>query len=56
MGDPLGMPDYLPLMTFIAFFVAGFVQAYVHLASIFPFYYAFGMAKTIETERNKMKI
>ena len=56
MGDPLGMPDYLPLMTFIAFFVAGFVQAYVHLSSIFPFYYAFGMAKTIETERNKMKI
>ena len=56
MGDPLGMPDYLPRMTFIAFFMAGFVQAYVHLASIFPLYYAFGSAKTIEQERNKMKI
>lgn len=56
LGDPLGMPDYLPRMTFIAFFLAGFVQAYVHLASIFPLYYAFGSAQTIETERNKMKI
>lgn len=56
MGDPLGMPDYLPRMTFAAFFIAGFVQAYVHLASIFPLYYAFGSANTIELERNKMKI
>ena len=56
MGDPLGMPDYLPRLSFIAFFVAGFVQAYVHLASIFPLYYAFGTANTIEQDRNKMKI
>ena len=56
MGDPLGMPSYLPRMTFVAFFLAGFVQAYIHLASILPLYYAFGTAYTIETERNKMKI
>lgn len=42
MGDPLGLPDNMALMAFVAFLVAGFVQAYVHLYSIFPLYYAYG--------------
>ncbi|MBQ8463479.1 MAG: hypothetical protein IJ544_05125 [Prevotella sp.] len=42
MGDPLGLPENMALMAFVAFLVAGFVQAYVHLYSIFPLYYAYG--------------
>ena len=56
MGDPLGMPDYLPTMTFVAFVIAGFVQAYVHLVTVFPFYYAYGSIDTLEQERKRMKI
>ena len=55
-GDPLGMPDYLGTMTFIAFTIAGFIQAYVHLATVFPFYYAYGSIDTLEKERQKIKI
>lgn len=52
MGDELGMPDYLPTLTFVAFTIAGFIQAYVHLTTIFPFYYAYG---TIEHQRQERK-
>lgn len=52
MGDELGMPDYLPTLTFVAFTIAGFIQAYVHLATIFPFYYAYG---SIEQQRQERK-
>ena len=55
-GDPLGMPDYLGKLTIGAFFIAGFIQAYVHLASIFPFYYAYGNIETQEKERKQIKI
>ena len=55
-GDPLGMPDYLGTLTFIAFTIAGFIQAYVHLVTVFPFYYAYGSIDTLEKERKKIKI
>ena len=55
-GDPLGMPDYLGTLTFIAFTIAGFIQAYVHLITVFPFYYAYGSIDTLEKERKSIKI
>ena len=56
MGDPLGMPDYLPTLTFIAFTIAGFVQAYVHLVTLFPFYYAYGSIETLIKEKKAINI
>lgn len=41
-GDPLGMPDNIGLITFGVFTLTGFIQAYIHLSTIFPFYYAVG--------------
>ena len=55
-GDPLGMPDYLGKLTFAVFIIAGFIQAYVHLATIFPFYYFYGSIYTLEKEKESIKI
>ena len=56
MGDPLGMPEYQPTLTFIAFAIAGFVQAYVHLATLFPLYYAYGSIETLVKEKKAINI
>lgn len=42
IGDPLNLPEQMVPMTTVAFVIAGFVQAYVHLYAIFPLYYAYG--------------
>lgn len=42
IGDPNGLPGSIGLMTFLAFAVSGFFQAYIHISTIFPFYYAYG--------------
>ncbi len=55
-GDPLGMPDYMGKLTFAAFVIAGFIQAYVHLITVFPFYYAYGSIDTLEKERKRIKL
>jgi hypothetical protein len=52
-GDPLGMPDYLPTLSFIAFTIGGFIQAFVHLWSVFPFYYAITTIKQKEINKKK---
>ena len=41
LGDELIMPPYLPWLTFGIFTLAGFVQAYVHLYTVFPPCYAY---------------
>ena len=52
-GDPSGMPDYMSWMNLLVFAVAGFIQAYVHLSSLFPFYYLYGKIETDEQERQQ---
>jgi hypothetical protein len=41
-GDPTGMPSYMIWMNIGVFTLAGFIQAYVHMAASFPFYYLYG--------------
>ena len=55
MGDPLGLPDYLHTLTFVAFAIAGFIQAYVHLVTIFPLYYACGTIAQREQVKKKFQ-
>lgn len=55
-GDPLGMPDYMGTLTFAAFVIAGFIQAYVHLLTVFPLYYAYASIDTLEKERKRIKL
>ena len=54
MGDPLGLPEHMALTSFMAFLIAGFVQAYVHLYSVFPLYYAYGSIEQQEQDRQEM--
>lgn len=53
-GDPLGMPENMVPLTYAVFFIAGFIQAYVHLSTLFPFYYAYGSIEQQEAERKTM--
>ena len=53
MGDPLGMPDYMPKLTAAVFVLASFLQAYVLMAAAFPLYYAYGSIEADEEERSK---
>lgn len=52
-GDPLGMPSYMTWMNIVVFTIAGFIQAYVHLSSLFPFGYLYGSIETQELERKQ---
>jgi hypothetical protein len=51
LGDPLGMPENIVPMTYCVFTLAGFIQAYVHLSTLFPLYYAYGSIEQQEAER-----
>ena len=53
MGDPLGMPAYMPKLTAAVFTLASFLQAYVLMAAAFPLYYAYGSIEADEEERSK---
>mgnify|MGYP006873070997 CR=1 FL=1 len=50
-GDPLGMPDSMAPLAVGVFFVAGFIQAYVHLSTIYPLYYAYGAIEEMKSVR-----
>lgn len=49
-GDPAGMPEAMSWVSLVVFTLSGFVQAWIHLSTLFPFYYAYG---SIETERQE---
>ena len=54
LGDPSGMPDYMSWLNIIVFTLAGFIQAYIYLSALFPFYYLYGSVETQEKERAEM--
>ena len=41
-GDEVDMPDNLFMLNFAIFSVCGFLQAYIHLTTLFPLYYIWG--------------
>ena len=53
-GDPLGMPENMATLTYGVFLVAGFIQAFVHLSTLYPLYYAYGSIEQQEAERKAM--
>lgn len=54
LGDPSGMPDYMSWLNIVVFTLAGFIQAYIYLSALFPFYYLHGSIETQEKERAEM--
>lgn len=51
-GDPLDMPQPLFWFNFATFALGGLLQAYIHLTTLFPFYYQWGSIKEQEQENN----
>lgn len=43
-GDAVDMPENLFLLNFATFGICGFLQAYIHLSTLFPLYYIWGNA------------
>ena len=56
LGDPLGMPSYLPWLTACIWLLASFLQVYIVLSLLFIGYYAYGSAETQQRERNQQKL
>ena len=54
MGDPTGMPDYMVWTNLVVFSLAGFIQAFILLSTLFPFYYLYGSARMQEKERRQI--
>ncbi len=53
-GDPLGMPSYITVLTFVTCSVITFLQLYIWLPMLFAFYYLYGAIDSREASR-KMK-
>lgn len=55
MGDPSGMPSYMPLLCMVTFLLAGFIQAYIRMTIVFSLYYMYGAIETAESEKRQFK-
>ena len=55
-GDPLGMPDYINIMSYITYFLTGFVLVYLYMPMLLIAYYMYGSIETYEQEKNKLDI
>lgn len=55
-GDPAGMPGYMGWMTIVVLSLAGFIQAYIQLTALFPFYYLYGSIETEEGEKSALQL
>lgn len=45
-GDAVDIPENIWWMDFLTFSVCGLLQAYIHLSTLFPFYYVWGDIQT----------
>ena len=55
-GDPLGMPGYITTLSFITYFLTGFILVYICMPMLMIVYYMYGSIETFEQEKNKLDI
>lgn len=55
MGDPLGMPSYMNILTFVTFMFCNFIQFYVSHILLIHNYYVYGSIETKEEEKKKIE-
>ena len=55
MGDPLGMPSYMTILTFVTFLFCNFIQFYVSHILLIHNYYIYGSIETKEEEKKKIE-
>jgi hypothetical protein len=56
MGDPTGMPSYIPWLTGVVSMVITLLLVYIHLFPAFVAYYTWGSAEARQQERQKLNI
>jgi hypothetical protein len=54
-GDPLGMPDYVNLLTIVTFFITGFILVYLYMPLLLVYYYMYGSIEAYEKEKANIK-
>lgn len=52
-GDPLGMPDYMAILSAITFFITGFLLVYLCMPILMMIYYVYGSEVAFEREKLK---
>ena len=55
-GDPLGMPNYINILSYITYFLTGFMLVYLCMPMLIIVYYMYGSIETYEQEKNKLAI
>jgi ABC-type Fe3+ transport system permease subunit len=55
-GDPLGMPGYITTLSFITYFLTGFILVYICMPILMIVYFMYGSIETYEQEKNKLDI
>ena len=56
IGDPLGMPSYMPTLTFITFMLCCFIEFYVSQVMLVHNYYIYGAIESKEQENEQQKL
>ena len=56
LGDPLGMPSYMPVLTYVTFVLCIFIFFYVSLPLMLHNYYAYGAIEAKEAENEQQKL
>ena len=54
IGDPLGMPSYMTVLTFATFALCSFIEFYVSQVTLVHNYYIYGSIETKEYEKNTL--
>ncbi len=55
-GDPLGMPHYINILSYITYFLTGFILVYLCMPMLIIVYYIYGSIITFEQEKNQLAI
>ncbi len=56
LGDPLGMPSYMPILTYVTFVLCIFIFFYVSLTLMLHNYYTYGAIEAKEAENEQQKL
>ena len=56
MGDPLGLPAYLPWLSAGTWLIAAYIGSYLQLCLLFVGYYAYGALETRKKERKQQEL
>ena len=54
-GDAIDLPEQIGMLNFLTFTLCSFLQAYIHLATLFPLYYIWGGTRSGQHTENQLE-